>query len=468
MDAEQPTPVEAPASEGAATAAGDAEAQEAEDRERRLLSLRERTPELELLLSGAVLFALFQASTAVDEAFFRLVVNVGGALQGAAIVVFEYVKLILYTLIVAFVGHLAARAWWIALIGIDAGFPRGPQWEKLSYGPATIEAYREALPPIRRRIAAADTFSTIVFATGLSFALLFALSIAASAALGGLAWVLARVVPGLTMGKSFLVVSGVVAGGLVLVGIVDKVAGARLLRSRRAPLLRRAARVAARGSGALLFGSISFAVASHLPKKRVYAASIGGLVLIVGLFFVRDILVGFGLLSLHSHRYLPEQPGAAGFDPQYYEAYREPVGFQWLLPSLPAEVVIGPYARLFVPFTPERTDRAVAERCPQLPPVRDAGFGVDARAGRQSAEQASAAAALRDCLSGVVTVELDGEPVPGSALQLAVHPRSGARGLMAWLPMAGVRPGPHRLVVRDHKLAKDEREPRVHHLPFWR
>lgn len=437
--------------------------------ETRLAGLRARTPELELLISGAVLFALFRLSDAADEAFFARVVNLGGTLRMVAVIAFEYVKLILYSLIAAFVTHLAARAWWVGLIGIDAAFPQGPRWETLRYGPAMMEAYRRQVRPLRRSIVAADAFASIVFSTGMAFALMFAISVVGSTAIAAAAWLLAQAVPTLDAETAFLVVAGVVVAALLSVSLVDKLFGERLLGSpRRAGMLRRAANTVAAVSGVGIFGPVTFAISSHLPKRRVYTAFVGGILLVLGMFIVRDVLVGFGLLDLHSHRFLPGRPGAAGFDPDYYESYRKPHGFEWTLPSLPGEIVVGPYVRLFVPLSPDRVERAVRQRCPGVAPVRDAGLAAEPRAGAQTAEQAAAVESLRQCLAGTVVVELDGEPVPPASSIVGVHPTSGARGLLTYLPTAGLAPGQHRLVVRETRLADDEREPRVHHLPFWR
>jgi hypothetical protein len=51
---------------------------------------------------------------------------------------------------------------------------------------------------------------------------------------------------------------------------------------------------------------------------------------------------------------------------------------------------------------------------------------------------------------------------------LAVHPLSSARGLLAQLPVAGLSPGEHRLVVEELRIPGEARRPRRHVLRFWR
>jgi hypothetical protein len=437
---------------------------------RSLRGLRERTPELELLISGAVLFALFRLSDVADESFQRFSLHLGGTAWMAAMLAYEYTKLILYTLIVAFVTHLVARAWWIALIGIDAVFPGGPRWEELKYGPATVEMLRRRSRPVPEGIVQANAVATTVFATGLAFALLFVLSVAGSAFAVLAGWLLSRLVPGLEPERAIFGLLIVVGAALLVVSFLDKVAGERLLRSRRGGgWLRRAVTASSALTGALLVAPITLAIATNLPKRRVYAGFIGGLALVMGLFLVRDVLLGFGALSIGSHTLLPAQPGAAGVDPVYYEAYRPPFGRTWELPSLAEEVASGPYVRLFVPFSPERVERGAKDHCPGLSPPAAEGFLARARRGVQTPEQATAALAARDCLAKLVVVRLDGRPLPASEFVVAVHPVSGARGLAAYLPAAGLAPGRHQLVVAEVPPRRPgKRPPRTHHIHFWR
>jgi hypothetical protein len=172
-------------------------------------------------------------------------------------------------------------------------------------------------------------------------------------------------------------------------------------------------------------------------------------------------------VGFDSHRYLTARPGAGGFEPQYYESYREPWGMPWRLPSLSSDVATGPYLRLFVPFSPERTEDAVRARCPDLAPRFEPGLRVERRYGDPGAEPA-AAAALRDCLLRHVRVELDGRPLPAERFVLGVHPVSGGRGLLAQLPVADLASGEHRVTVVESRRAGDRRPPRRHVIPFWR
>ena len=47
---------------------------------------------------------------------------------------YQYVKLILYTLISCFILHLCTRAYWVGLIGLETVFPHGVRWEDTPTG----------------------------------------------------------------------------------------------------------------------------------------------------------------------------------------------------------------------------------------------------------------------------------------------------------------------------------------------
>lgn len=134
--------------------------------------------ELELLISGAVVFSLLQMPSFVDGWMARTLPHLGETSLQWLFVIFAYVKLILYTLISCFVLHLAMRAYWVGLIGLEAVFPHGVRWEDSSYGPVMTEVYREKIGRLQPRIDAADRFCSILFPLAFTVVMLFFFSIA--------------------------------------------------------------------------------------------------------------------------------------------------------------------------------------------------------------------------------------------------------------------------------------------------
>src|SRR3954470_4301452 len=97
------------------------------------------TWELELFLSGAFVFAMFQLPGLIEHVFTRIQPH---ATETVYLVVFDlslYAKAIAFTLIAMFVVHLVTRAYWVALMGLHSVFPRGIKWDELKVGPISRE-----------------------------------------------------------------------------------------------------------------------------------------------------------------------------------------------------------------------------------------------------------------------------------------------------------------------------------------
>ena len=100
------------------------------------------TWELELLICGAVLFALFQIPPVLNSFFAHIEPHATTTMLSAILLVQIYVKAIVYALTASFVVHLVARAYWVGLVGLHSVFPNGVKWENFKAGPVTLEVYR--------------------------------------------------------------------------------------------------------------------------------------------------------------------------------------------------------------------------------------------------------------------------------------------------------------------------------------
>lgn len=425
-----------------------------------------RTWELELLLSGAVVFALLKLPGRVDAAYARLDAGLGGTLEMAAFLGWYYVKLILYTLIAAFLVHLVARAYWVGVVGLDAVFPRGPRLDRLDGGPITRDLYRRILPSLKRQITVADRFSSAVFSFAFAVTAIFVLSIAYGLLLGGVSLAVSRLAfGGERFGQVFQVLLLVIFVPLAVLPLVDRIAGARLLaRGGRAPaLLGRLLGVSFRLTGGPLVGPIMTTLVTNVRKQLFYGIFFASFIVLAGIFLVRDVLMRNDALSLSSHHYLPPDAGALEVDARHYDD-RRPAGEPSFLPSIPGEVVEGPYLRLFVPLPADWTEEAVAEHCAGLAPIAEGGLHL-ARPSDPPPEPEGLAPVLA-CLGTLHRIELDGAAI---APDFFFHsdPANGVRGLLARLPVAGLAPGPHLLVLRRRPLPDDERPPRIHYIRFW-
>ncbi len=432
-----------------------------------------RTWELELLISGAVLFALLQLPARADQAYARLAPHLAeGAMQGAFFA-YYFGKLALYTLIVAFLVHLAARAYWVGLIGLDSVFPGGIQWDRLRYGPLTRQVQREKTPSLPRMIDAADDFCSVIFPFAFMVVFVVFLSLVVVGAAVWLSSALAAMVPGVSVKGVFYALAALAALPAVVGTLVDRALGDRVDPASAAGRVLRWAVGASTLWGLLrIYSAVYLTLYSNVRRRVMQGVFLGFFLGIVALFVVKDVVLASGMVTVGGETYLPDSPGELTLRTGFYESLRgDGPPARSGMPSIPSEVVEGPYVRLFVPYVPMLHNRAVAARCPGVRPLHEEGMrrvGAAAEPGPIAQD-----AALR-CLAGFHLVAVDGRAVPEPRWRFFTHPATGRRGIVAYLPVEALPAGEHVLTVgrvpdlRPRSDGKPRPAARPWSIPFWR
>ncbi len=401
----------------------------------------DKTWELELLISGGVVFALLQFPPLLERTFLRLEPQFQGWWKDAFVLAFAYLKGILYTLIAAFVLHLSSRAYWIGLLGLEKVHPEGIRWDNLKSGPITLRVQRELVPPIRRQIVQVDLFCSSIFA----FAFLVVIACLMSIALIGfcvlLTWGLSWLLGERRISDIFLAAVCGLSLMLTLPGLLDKLLAGRLTpggRMERA--LERTLRAVQRLQLGNLFGSITLVLRSARRRSlSVLIAVVLGVVLAFSLF---PTLRRNNLWTSDSPA--PQRE----IVPLYYEDQWPEEGTSRLAPSIQSDVVEGPYIKLFIPYLPSRHDEVFAQRCPN--PQDKLG-----------------------CAARLHRVAVDGRVVPGLTFLFYTHSKLGTRGFLAYLPTAGLAPGAHLLRIEPLPARKKKlrwlqrRDPQPYFIRFW-
>lgn len=454
---------------GESTQEGTASADEDHALEPSRRSMRElyrRTWELELLLSGAVLFALIQAPAAVDQIYDRLEPQIAGSWRETVFLAYYYVKLALYTLLSAFLLHLCARAYWIGLIGLQSVFPRGVRWNRSRAGPLTIRVYRSLLPDTRTAILRADRLSSAIFAIAFAVVILFFVSLLVGAFAGTVTLLVGAIVPAVPGDMVFWLTFLLVVLGPAWITAADRKRGERWdPQSRSARFSERVLRVYSRATLTRLHGLTTMTLSTNLDRRLLIVGSTLAGILLVGLFLVKDVLVRRDVLVGGTYTHFPDVAGGLGVDPDHYESLRPPGEVYQNMPSIPDPVITGPYVRLFAPISARRSEEVIAMTCPDAP--RFHGGGIRFRG--LEPPPADSVRAVIACLTIVLAPQLDGRPVTAPFL-LFRDPESGVRGLVAFIPTDSLPPGLHTLqLARWPRENRDEDEPRPpYSIPFWR
>jgi hypothetical protein len=416
--------------------------------------------ELELLIAGAVTFALLQLPGELEAGRAWLTSVIGGSRAGLTVAMMGavYAKAALYTLILAFIVNLAARAYWVGLVGLHSVYPQGPRWDQLRMGPIFTETYRRQIPSLPTLIARVDNFASVVFSFGFLVVVWVAFSVAGVALFAAIAVGIAR----LLTGGRYVFPIAVALGTLLLMPSVIASYVDKHRADRMGPVWRRRitsiARVSTRTNGAALFGPIMFTLMSNAGRRRImtlaFAALIGSLALSMGERFVRD-----GIFGVSRASFAPDDPDLQGVHAEHYESL-VPARLGDRVITIQSDVITDPYVRLFVPFRDERHALALRD-CPAAAPVA---------AAPARGRTAAAAARVLGCLTALHAVTIDGVRVPDPGFRFYTHPGSGVNGIVAHLPTAALAPGMHTLVVQPPPMREDRRDrpnPPTE-IPFWR
>jgi hypothetical protein len=427
-----------------------------------------RTWEMELLISGGVLFALFQVSAALDQGFAWIEPHVTrDSFMGIFLGYFTG-KAILYILISSFVLHLAARGYWIGLIGLHSVFPFGPRWDQVKYGPITRRLYQERMPALSSLIARANDLCSVIFSFAAFLVLTFGVVIIWSVMFGLLALVISRLFLG---GRQVDDVFLALLMGLLLLGAIaqalDKGLGERLDPARwPARATRGLLHFYSRLSFESLYRPIALTLFSNVRKKTIYPLYLFVVVALPGVFLVKDILIPKEVLSWSSYLYLPERHSDPSLIYGHYESQRLEGETFRLLPSIQDDVIRDPYVELFIPYSPMRHDPAVEKLCPGVEPLWEPGLLLSFE--EFEPRSGSDPRAVLRCLSGIHRVALDGKPLQPE-FYFYTHPRTGIRGILAYIPTAGLAKGRHLLRVEAVPRVRREKAPRPdpYLIRFW-
>src|SRR5690606_31373439 len=128
------------------------------------------TWEVELLLSGATVFALVQLATWLPGWAGHISPRLSDFWRQVADMSLVYLMCGVVVLTVAFVLHLLLRAYWVALVGMDSVFPGGLKPEKMRDGPIIRDWTMARWKPMPEQIERADNQATIVFGLGIGLA----------------------------------------------------------------------------------------------------------------------------------------------------------------------------------------------------------------------------------------------------------------------------------------------------------
>lgn len=434
---------------------------------------KHRPWELELLISGAVVFALLQLPSEVTRLFESVDATLSPGMGMLAFLLYYYAKLILYTLISSFIVHLCARAYWVGLIGLEAVFPVGIRWEDKQYGPITRETYEERMPRLQTLIDRADRFCSVIFSFAFSIVFIFAYSIFIGGVASGIAWLISQAFFGGThwVGITMALILPFSLMPFTL-NVLDRTAGRKWApESRKRRLLKRMLVMQYYMQIMPAYGPVFSTLFTNINKKAIYPVFLVLLMGLFGYFIVVDVMFRRGLVAADGYAFLPDVAGAAGVVPSSYENLTPRDDPFMNRPTIQADIIRDPYVKLFVPYLPRRHNPAMTERCPGVEPL--GGEGVRLEEIAQPPADSAKMAAVLDCWARLQPVTLDGRVITPT-FRFYTHPVTGVRGKIAYLPATPLASGEHRLTIAQTPRGTDtpelaaKRAANPYVILFWR
>lgn len=434
----------------------------------RFSGIHTRTFEAELLISGAVVFGLFQLPPLMSRYFETVVVRFEGHLRTVALLGQTYTALVVYALLGAFLFHLVLRAFWIGLVGLESVFPDGIRWDRVKAGPFYIANARKRIGSLAQLIDRVDDLCSLVFSFGFLIVILFIYfaALALVSAFGGFL-ISTLVFGGRWSAQVFWVIFGFVVFFPLAIMIADNRLGSRVRTDSRAGRLTAFMVKASYAiSPARWMAPIQLTLGSNISSSKVSAA-LNAVMLTLGIGVMVVMFAHAGVIRLDNLVFFPDTLRASGIDPSHYRDQRDEKAFEPLLPSIQSGVVEGPFLKLVIPYVPRRHNPLIRVRCPELVPFRSSGFVV----GRPDPPGVEEYRAAADCLGSLFPIQIDGDPLQDPWFEFTEDPSSGMAAIVTYVALTDLEAGRHELTIAAPSRAMSrgdaDAEPIHHRIPFW-
>lgn len=394
-----------------------------------LQRLRDRTDELELIISSLTIFALYSLPGWLFNSYSGVFTHLSTAMTIAGTVGIGLLTGFCYGMACCFVVHLMTRGYWVGLIGLRTVFPAGINWSKTpGMGPLTRERQRLRLPDLDTVIERTDRLASSLFAV-ISLLTL-------SVIWFGTILMVTLVVAGEIGGRFGLTNAGIGAG---TIGMIVVFAGLpALLWTLDAVLAVRIPRLQQSRSFLAIVGGLGRIVGFVYPQRLILPVQLTlqsntrPVIFYLALVISITALVAVGNLRFLGWRtftlsneftYLDDSHVADGFRSPYYEDMASAKDRIRAWPRVSSFSQTGSFVTLFLPYQPLRDNLILDQLCAE----KELTGHV--------------------CLRQLWSVDIGQISVPMDGFKAAERMDLNMRGLIGVVPLSGLEPGLHTISV---------------------
>ncbi|MEM7613121.1 MAG: hypothetical protein AAF270_15665, partial [Pseudomonadota bacterium] len=408
-----------------------------------LKSLRDRTDELELIISSLTIFALISLPSWLFEALSQTYTHLSTSFAIAGMLGITLVTGICYGLAACFIVHLMVRAYWVGLIGLRTVFPEGIDWSRTpGIGPITRRYYRQTLPDLETATQRADRLASSLFAviSLLTLGTLW-LGIVVVLTLMGSGWIGAQF--GLTnaaLGLATVVLLGIYIGVPMLLWLLDSVVARRFEALQKNAVFSVVIRLLGGIYGIVypqrLVLPVQLTLQSNTRPVIFYIALTLSIIAIVWVGNAR--MAGWRVFTLSGEfTYLDDNDVRGGFRSTFYEDMNSSEDRMRGWPRVDSFTQKGGFVTLFLPYQPLRDNLILDDLCEASNNDEDATV----------------------CLRRLWSVSINDQPVPIDGFISAERMDINMRGLLGLVPMTGLQPGMHRIEIVWNPEANEDDVP---------
>ncbi|MCB1041708.1 MAG: hypothetical protein KDC35_02150 [Acidobacteria bacterium] len=423
--------------------------------------------DLELIVSGALILALFQLSQYLDQIFMSLEVHLSKTIWIAPYLLYYGTKLGLYAVLLTFILVFLLRSFWIGLRGLEAAFPKGIDWETLKL-PLQEQLYKERKVNLASVADAVDRITSSLFSVFFSMVIMIGISILifaipsfVVAAIGS--WVS-------DMGLFPIFWTAFV--GLLIIYFIPAAYAMQIEKKVQADPEYVSLHPGKVGRAKRILSFYHFFIPQYvvMPITFTFKSNVSGwkvqvlpfaVMMVLVLVFILGFLAQKGVLKIDSYVYFPNQTSQLSLGAEYYAD--QGLGSA-KVPQIESEVVQGDYVRLFIPFDVRRFNELIKENCPDLRPLRVDGIGlpIGSRDERNQLEP------YLQCIVALYQVRLNGS---SSETPFLFHRDASTSvwGVVTRINVRDLDPGAHLLEVDVPRHVKDAwGKPQTHFIHFWK
>jgi hypothetical protein len=434
------------------------------------------TWEIEILLSGASVFALFQLYDSLQRRLFDIFERLSPEALGMWTALGGYVQAGVLALALGFVAHLLIRAYWAAAVGLHSIDPAGTLGRSGTVGPVQREMLAERWANLPQRIASLDDHATLVFAMSLGLAKVMALLVLFALVGVMVGFSLAAISGGrIDANRAMLLTLSLAIAPAMIATIIDNRRGKKdlppLAWTRYA--LRPYALLGLSADSNLGLQMMVHRVSGGRQSMKGTAFVMVLMTALLALVTVAPVLQRTGLGALLKGDFPSLEAGQFHTLRASHYVDRLRPGQALQVPAITSEIAKPPYLRLFIPYVPHWHD-ALLRECRNEGDAADAARPPDAADAALRAEKpeawrhdALASAATLRCLAEAMPVALDGRAVR-ELWVFSDDRRTDRRGFVVMIDVRSLPAGRHELQVTPPDAAFGNDEPRVPwRIPFW-